>query len=156
MIHHILHAIRIIFVLLLFIITHAWGADDPSIAWGQKFAGLSLGISLKGNESIPQSIVHIYVWAKTADGREPPVIDPYSIGLMNYAPKDKSIQKSSTNTDSWDKFHWERISDKTYRSKLLKVSSKPSGKWGIEATIPVVWRDKSVEFKTGLLEYIMR
>ncbi len=70
-------AIRIIFVLLLFISPPALGADDPSIAWGQQFAGLSLGISLKGNEIIPQSAVHIYVWAKTTDGKEPPMIDPY-------------------------------------------------------------------------------
>ena len=156
MIDPIQHAIRIIFVLFLLICPPAWGANAPSIAWGQQFSGLSLGISLKGNENIPQSSVHIYVWAKITDGKEPPIIDPRSISLMNYTPKYKSIQKASTNTDIWDKFRWERVSDKTYRSKLFKISSKPNGKWGVEATIPVVWRGKSLELKTGILEYTMR
>lgn len=156
MIGFILHATRIIFIFWLLISPPVWGADGPSIAWGQQFNGLSLGISLKGNEDKPQSVVHIYLWAETTDGREPPMINPFSINLMNYTPQDKSIQKGSTNTDAWDKFRWERMSETTYKSKLLKVSSRPSGKWGIEATIPVVWRGKRIELKTGILEYTMK
>lgn len=152
----IFHAIRIIFAFWLFISPSASGANGPSIAWGQHLNGLSLGISLRDNENLPQSVVRIYLWAKTADGKEPPVINPYSISLMNYAPQDKTVSKASTNTDTWGKFHWEKVSDNIFKSKLLKVSSMPGGKWGIEATIPITWRGKSTEFKTGILEYTMR
>lgn len=147
---------RIFFIFWLFISLPVWGAEPPSIAWGQHYNGLSLGISLKGNEDKPQKVVNIYLWAETTDGRVPPMIDPFSTSLMNYTPQDKSIQKASTNTDTWDKFRWERLSETTSKSKLLKVSSRPSGKWGIEATIPAVWRGKSTELKTGILEYTMK
>jgi hypothetical protein len=156
MIGSILLAIRINFIFLLLISLPAWAADSPTIAWGQQFNGLSLGISLKGNEDRTQNVVHIYLWAETTEGSEPPMVNPFLISLMNYTPQDKSIQKASTNTDTWDKFRWEKVSDTTYKSKLLRVSSKPTGKWGIEATIPVVWKGNSIELKTGILQYTMK
>jgi hypothetical protein len=48
------------------------------------------------------------------------------------------------------------VSETIFKSKLLEVSSKPSGKWGIEATIPVDWRGRSTELKTGVLKYTMK
>ena len=156
MINSILYYTRIILIFWLFISSPAWGEDAPSIAWGQQYNGLSLGISLKGNGNKPQSVVHIYLWAKTNNVGMPPEINPFSIRLMNYTPQDKSIQKASTNTDNWEKFGWEQVSDTTFKSKLLEVSSKPSGKWGIEATIPVVLRGSSTELKTGVLKYTMK
>ena len=156
MIDSILHVARIIFISWLFMGSPAWATDSPTIAWGQEFDGLSFGISLKDDEHKPLSVVHIFLWAETNDGREPPMINPFSIKLMNYTPQGKSIQRASTSTDTWEKFRWKQMSDTTYKSKLLKVSSKPSGEWGIEVTIPIVWKGKSTEIKTGILNYKMR
>jgi len=156
MIDFILHATRIIFILGLFSSPPASGADGSSIAWGNEFKGLSFGICLNGDDDKPLSVAHIYLWAKTTDDREPPIINPFSIALMNYTPQGKSIQKAFTKTDPWGKFRWKRVSETTYKSKILKVSSKPSGKWGIEASIPIVWKGKNTELKTGILQYTMK
>lgn len=150
------HTTRIILILGLFFSSPALGADGPSIAWGNEFSGLVLGIGLKGDDNKPLRVVHIYLWAKTTDGREPPMINPFSISLMNFTPEGKSIQKAFTKADPWGKFRWKGVSETTYRSKLLKVSSKPNGKWGIRASIPIVWKGKSTELITGILHYTMK
>ena len=148
--------LKIFLIIFVLPIQLGWGAEKANIAWGSEYQGLSLGISLDGNEDTPLKIANIYLWAMISENKNPPKIDPYSIRLMNYTPKDITVRNTKTYTDQWGSFHWERVSSVIFKSKLLKVSSRPSGRWGIEATIPVDWNGRKLELKTGRLNYTIK
>lgn len=133
-----------------------YGDEDTYISWGDSYQGLSLGISLEGSENIPQGVAYIFLWAKINYGKVPPKINPLSIKLMNYAPEDKIIKEATAHTFKWDKFYWEKVEENLFKSRLLKVSSEPSGKWGIGATIPVDWKGQRAELKTGIIKYTVK